>query len=125
MVHRRARCGRWTLHLSTCWPFAVGGVIVAVLVAVTPSCDNPNHGFFCQGGTVSAGKLLGAIGLAAAGGAEEGYRLAAKHPRDVWGPARWPDATPPTRPSSAPLPLIGLGTVDAHHVLLLGLSFSR
>ncbi len=106
---------------------AAGGAIALVIVAVTPSCDDPaNHGFFCTGGNgASAGKLLGVLALAAAGGAEEGYRWAVKHPRDIWAPAGWPDASGPSRHSPKPEPVIGFSLVRDHPVFRIGLSWSR
>jgi hypothetical protein len=100
------------------------GAVALVAVGATPSCDEASDSFqYCH--TLSAGKLLGAIGLGAVAGAGLGFELAAKHPRDVWTLARWPDAVAPPQRSPRFLPLIGLGTSDGHHVLRLGLGLTR
>lgn len=91
----------------------IAGAFALGVAASTPSCDEPSTTFrWCH----KTGKLLAAIGVGAAGGAALGYELTGKHPRDVWTPARLPDGA---------LPLLGLGKVGDHHVLLIGFSFAR
>jgi|KBSSwiStaDraftv2_1062776.scaffolds.fasta_scaffold112088_2 hypothetical protein len=99
----------------------VSGALVLVVTVVTPSCGEAKDWQWCH--KLTAGKLLAGIGLGAAAGAYFGGAHAAKHPRDVWAPGRWPEGV--ARPSSKPLPLFGLGTLGDHDVLLIGLSFSR
>jgi hypothetical protein len=101
----------------------VAGAVALVAVGATPSCDEASDFQFCH--KLTAGKLLGAIGLGAVAGAGLGFELAANHPRDVWTLARWPDAVAPPQRLSTLLPLIGLGTSGGHHVLRLGLSLAR
>lgn len=99
------------------------GAIALTAAATTPSCGTPSTSLrWCH--SITASKLLAVIGLGAVTGAEVGYQLTRKHPRDVWTLARWPDEEA-RRPSSTLRPLLGLGSGGDQRVLLLGLSFSR
>jgi hypothetical protein len=97
------------------------GAMLLTIVAATSSCSEAADFQWCH--KASAGQVLGAILIGAAGGAKLGYDLT-KHPRDIWAPARWADGAP-QQPPARPQPMLGVGMVGRQPALLLGIRLTR